>query len=413
MGGMEVRCARTLADLLEQEPIGSDADLSNLGVAAWANSPPSRMNCHSDVEGRFEFNELEGGQEYMLVALGSGWAMTEELADLLPSDEERLLVLQRIYAAALCATDEAGMPVGNRCEFLRYVRAVRSDECPATECSGSVVIRELSDALDLGDPLQSVVASPKCNYRFASDCDLPQLGPFRVLVCCPGFERQDFEFWARPAGVREAPDELRLRRLSEESGSLVIRQDCPCTEKQCAHMLQLEAELIPTRTGLPERRQQLWSFDRETRLDAIPVGTYNVRLRAPQGTFAYPPLDEPPAAVDIKAGETLLRIPLGHLGVLRWQWNDGKSEQLQNPVHIELLSRGGLSNEPVMRSDVWVSAEMRGIEQGSHVFRLSGARIDSVDGGELRAIDGAWELRADVQAGQTRTLVIHGQLQAH
>ncbi len=407
VAGASVRCAES-ADGLPEGLLRRDLSgaIDGRGIRSGRPVHKPHPECTSGADGRFEFGELDPQQSYTLSASAPGSGFVEDLRGLAPSDDEHLLVVQTVYRADLVALDENGEGIdAHGLEFLRYAQDAQVGDCRALELPE---VRRARAALggygDLGldDGLHELESSRAGtagtrSYRFASDCDASRLGPFKVLVCCPGFERQDFEFYAWPADVQAPPTQLRLSRRSHV-GSLLVHQDCSCTSAVCGHLCEGTLELESTEDGVEPRTLELSGRVREQQLVDLRAGSWRARVRARSGTFAFPPRDEPAAELVIGDGaQAILRVPVGNLGALRFQLGDGNGLPARGDALLECVGVSG----PGARVPLWPGVLLRGIEAGPHEFRIVSRTSDPGVGHVPGSTGGDYDLRVEAKAGET------------
>ena len=294
--------------------------------------------------------------------------------------------MKRIYVAQICATDENGHELVGGAEFLRYARAAQPGECESIPIRDGELVEE---------------SGPRRSYRFASDCDLASLGPFTVLVTSPGFEREDFEFWAFPAGSSATPTVCRLKRASELRGTLRLQQECACANSVCDHLLKGRIDFEPVDVEHKPLSFELTGLVREELFQEIPAGSWRVRVHALAGSFCFPPASEPAAEIVIGEGQSLFTLPVGKLGAIRWALRGAHAGMPAQPVF--------LSEDPGPKQQLWMSLVMRGLEPGVHIYHLSKGVVTGLEGGDWNAISGGFELRVGVTAGEATLATVHIQ----
>jgi hypothetical protein len=384
--GVEVRCTTEIPPTMLEGSVARDERTGRMVMRHGALPDPSQLNSTSGVDGSFQFTDLDRSALYTLSVRDPSWDLAPPMTHIPPAEEERVLAVKRIYVAQILAADENGHELEGGCEFLRYVRVAAPGECE------SIPNRE-------GEPVEAV--GPGRTYRFASDCELASLGPFTVLVTAPGFEHQDFEFWAFPAGSSATPTVLRLKRAAELRGTLRLHQECACTNTPCDHLLEGRIELEPGDAQHKPLSFDLTGLVREEVLQEIPAGTWRVRVHALAGSFCFPPAGEPPAEIVIGEGQSLFTLPVGKLGAIRWKLRGVHDELPVQPVF--------LSEEAGPTKQLWMSLVMRGLEAGVHTLRMTKGTLTSLEGGEWNAVEGGFELRVEVTAGETKVATVHLQ----
>ena len=179
VAGLEIVCTQDLAPMRIETPFVIDDDGKRM-FGMPANMPKgSRSSCTSAADGSFEFKGLDRASLYTLSARGNGWVLVAPLASIAPSEEPRVLAVQRIYVARVLALDEDGKPPASECQYLRYVRIAGPGECDSVPLADSPP----QNFRDLKLPAANEAATPSegRSYTFASDCDAARLGPFRGL----------------------------------------------------------------------------------------------------------------------------------------------------------------------------------------------------------------------------------------
>ena len=400
VAGLEIVCTQDLAPMRIETPFVIDDDGKRM-FGMPANMPKgSRSSCTSAADGSFEFKGLDRASLYTLSARGNGWVLVAPLASIAPSEEPRVLAVQRIYVARVLALDEDGKPPASECQYLRYVRIAGPGECDSVPLADSPP----QNFRDLKLPAANEAATPSegRSYTFASDCDAARLGPFRVLICCSGFERQDFEFWAYPEEQQAEATVLRMQRAAVVTGSLRVHQDCECKESSCAHLLEGRVVLEPVEPGAQTLEFELTGLVREQTFLGIPGGTWHARVFAKHGGWCHPPLGEPPLEIVCAHAASLLHLPVGNLGAIRWKLR-GPAEQLAS----EALPLNWRENGAPASVQLWMSVVMRGIEAGAHEFEFDAARYSSVEGASCVVGPAKARLSVDVKPGETQTVVVH------
>jgi hypothetical protein len=379
VAGVVVDCSKIAAPTRRVGPVRID-----LGARFQTEEPgPS---CTSGPDGSFEFKQLDRGALYTLSAGGSGWMLLEPLAAIAPSEDERTLTVGRIYVARVLATDENDVPIDRGCQYLRYARVPGPGECKSMPCDSS------PPRLEPGGRTAGAV------YEFASDCDAPSLGPFRILICCSGFERQDFEFWAYPKGFRSDATTFRLRRSQDKAGMLRVHQECGCGGASCEHLLEGRLDLEALDGTQNPQSFDLEGLVREQLFTNVPAGRWRARVHAKYGGFCYPAADQ--AAVEITIGDepALLPIAVADLGAIHFVVQvDG--ERLEE-IPLAWQGQGGTTS-------LWTSLVMRGVVSGSHTFESTAASCGGVEGARYTASGEKVYIAVDVVPGETRTVTIH------
>jgi hypothetical protein len=317
--------------------------------------------------------------------------LVEPLAAVAPSEEERVLAVRRIYTARVLATDENGLPPVGGCQYLRYARSPGPGECESVQLSQSSVSSEAEGS------------AANQFYEFASDCDAPSLGPFRILICSAGFERQDFEFWAYPEGFQAEVTTFRLKRVQDDTGMLRLWQLCGCKESFCPHLVEGELELEPAEGSGKWLRFDLTGLVREQDFAGIPKGRWRLRVRALKGGFSFPSENDPPQEIAIGAEALLFHLPVGNLGAIRWQLR-GTTEELARE-QLRILRRGTDGSEE--STAVWMSVVMRGVPAGEQAFEVQTDKFSRVEGAFATAGGGRSILHVQVAPGETQTVVVH------
>jgi hypothetical protein len=361
----------------------------------------SRSSCRSAADGSFEFADLDRGSLYRLTARGLGWLLVEPLAQVAPSEEPRTLAVRRVYVARVLAADEEGKPPASECQYLRYARVAGPGECESVPVGDSPANALRDIRLPPANGAEPVPEGR--SYSFASDCDAARLGPFRMLVCCAGFERQDFEFWAYPEEQHADTTLLRLQRTAAPAGLLRVQQDCGCDASFCEHLLEGRIELEPADGAQKPLTFELTGLVREQSFRDIPSGTWRVRARARFGGFCHPAEDAAPLEISIGEAPALLCIPVEKLGAIRWKLR-GPGDQLASEG-LAVLWRGERGAES--SAQLWMSVVMRGLEAGPQSFEFDGARYANVEGARYAPSGTKARLEVDVRPGATQTVVVH------
>src|SRR5690349_17443854 len=407
VAGVEVRCWMNLPPTRIEGPVRFDSFSGRLFSQGGPLPESTSVRRTSAPDGRFEFPNLDRGARYVLEARGSGWTLVERLVDLAPSEEECTLVVQRIYVARVLATDEQGVPPETSCQYLRYARVAGPGDCaslPLTEPPPSP-----SKKIQLPAGVDPLPGPPGERYAFTSDCDSPRLGPFRILICCAGFQRQDFEFWAYPEGMDGGVTEFRLQRVSDQAGTLRVVQDCGCKGSICEHLLEGELHLESVDGSQKPLEFELTGLAREQVFADLPVGSWRLRVRARNGGFCYPGAEAAPMEVTIGAEPAVVQLPVASLGMIRWSLRGPGEVPVGRPLELNWQGSG-----PGETATLWTSLVMRGVESGPRVFELSGRKFDLTET-KLDHVEGARDvssgeqmrIEVDVLAGETRTVVVH------
>lgn len=376
VAGVEVRCTK----LLPQTRLEGSVRIIS------AKLPPPeepQASCTSGSDGGFEFTGLDRGALYTLRARGLGWVLLEPLGALAPAEEERTLAVRRIYTARVLATDENGLPPKPSPQYLRYARTAATGECESL-------------------PLGQSAAGTDQSYEFASDCDAPTLGPFRIMIRCDGFKVQDFEFWAYPEGFQADVTTFRLKRVRNDSGMLHLVQTCGKEEDFCEHLVEGMLELEPADGSAP-LRFDLTGLVREQTFDGIPQGRCRLRVHARLGGFSYPGVGEPPEEIAIGPEPLNFQLPVRNLGAIRWKLRGPGDEPAGERVRI--LRRGSDGSEE--STELWMNVVMRGVPAGEHAFEIGSDKFTSVEGAYASAGSGRSILHVQVAPGETQTVVVH------
>jgi len=400
VAGVEVRCWKNLPPTRVEGPFRFD-ELSGrmLGQNGPLPESPS-LRCTSGPDGRFEFPDLDRSAHYALEARGRGWVLVERLADVAPSEEELILAVQRVYVSQVLAIDESGASLPDSCQYLRYARVPAPGECtslPFAELQTSAwPIRQASFRTD--QPRYRTGEQ----YAFTSDCDAPRLGPFRILICCAGFERQDFEFWAYPEGFPSEVTTFRLRRAQDDSGALHVRQVCDCTGSSCGHLVEGTLQLASADASAEALQFYLTGTSREQEFGGIPKGRWRLQAYARYGGFSSP--SERRSPVDIEIGEkpALFEIQVRELGAISWQVRAPGDRMASEPLWI--VRRATDREES---TNISSSVVMRGIPAGEHEFELDARKYSRVEGALVKASSGGSVLQVHVLPGETQLVVVH------
>jgi len=384
VAGIEVRCSKNAPPTRMVGPVRID-------IGARFQTEEPGPSCTSGPDGSFEFTGLDPSALYTLRARGIGWLLVEPLAAIAPAEDERTLAVRRIYTARVLATDENGLPPVSSCEYLRYARVAGLGECESTPLS-----QASEGSASEGSPPSQV-------YEFASDCDAPSLGPFRILICCTGFERQDFEFWAYPEGFQSDVTTLRLKRVRDDTGTLRLSQVCGCKGSFCDHLVEGELELVPAEGSGKPLLFDLTGLEREQDFAGIPKGRWQLRVRARRGGFLYPSEGEPPQEVSIGAEALLVQLSVHNLGAIRWHVR-GTGEELARE-QLRIFRR--VTDRVEERTDIWMSVVMRGVPAGEHAFEVETDKFSSVEGAFATAGSGRSILHVQVAPGEAQEVVVH------
>lgn len=400
VAGITVRCAKQVPRESPPTRLVREDGSRILFDGMDAETPAPAAGAVSGADGSFEFTDLDRGALYALTARGIGWSLVAPLTDVAPSEEPVTLALRRVYVARVSAVDENGEPPPGECEYLRYARIAAEGECDSVPLRDSVyhAIHEIQLPPGIGEPPRPSSRS----YTFASDCDQARLGPFRALVCSPGFEREDFEFWAFPEEVQAQPTLFRLRRAAASTGMLRVHQDCECSDAVCAHLLEGRLVLEPADGGAQPLEFELTGLVREQVFANIPGGSWRARVVAKAGGYSYPAAQLPPAELVIGSEPALLHVPVEKLGAIRWKLR-GPGEELA-AEGLPLRFGEGASQTSV---ELWMSVVMRGVEGGTQEFEFAAARCASVEGASCSVGPVNARVLVEVKPGQTQTVVVH------
>jgi len=335
---------------------------------------PAIVQRTSGADGRFEFEDCSPERIHTLIVggLGTGWFLGNPVHTR-PSEEELLLRVKRLYSASLRALGEDGHPPTRHVAFLEVGRA-------AGQVEGAAEI--------LSQSAPDTVGGAAYRIQLMSADDLPRLGPFHVRITCPGYETRRFEFWAQPEEQPAHVTELQLVRNAEVFGTLALNAECGCSDRACYHGFSGQLVLQPA-----DRSQSSLAFE----------VTGHARVRANTGGFCFPRASEQAADLVIGAGRTDWRVPVSNLGEIRWEVRDPDGNFSNASMTLECKLPGGAEHPNWCGSmDVYT-----GLEAGTREFHLAGGVLDKLEGGSFSVAGDGYDLRVDVVAGESRTVVMH------